>query len=1281
MTLPPIVSPSSSEKIYYSDGSPIKKKKTLSSIISGTPSPSLTTTTLISSSSDTSLTLYPSLSLSNQSSTSLVPYNSSTFSSPPSVFNQTEENINLVRTILQTERIRRIRWRLLREIYLITTTKDEYKSKNFEQLFDLFSVNKVNMSFFIMKFQNYYQYDNKLNMDIKLKKLFLTYTNSSTLLLGAKEPSTAIPSFINLPATSNSFSYTLTKLGTSSPSFLPSTSSLLKNLTNPYHAANQINTMTIFDKKILKMSNRIAKEGQDVDQAELNRTNFVLNLTNNTPIEDDMSSCNDKVNILYILISFKLLYSYKFTYNRALELFLVLFDYFSENISSSKLFDLKNSSNVHSKLMKNSLRIKHADEVLFLLLFIPCLHDNEVAEMKKLYQNLMDDIHQNSSTSGGPNNSISKAELSNLFSTKHSSTLEYWNCLLTLRLPKSDLLDRLNTNQIFHLDNFDRLIYNFKLNQAEEKYSYHLIYVTFKEWKLNTIFELEIKKFIWIKYSRKLVKLFHFWLKLTKVNKRKRFNNIISKKFNRMVILSHYFTRIKLYIKNNRKLQAILGPSEIYRVNKKKIDLFMNHMRNYLYFRELRYNFKVFVTNSKKLKFFTFIYQKFRFFFMRKSFFTWKLRIIQIKEYEEYEYQVNENQLALKRRLEEIEESSKFLAEYEKKKQEEIEEAKKLAEENRKKQVHENYLQKKNREKESDEKLLLQIQKEDRLNRIKNEMNILKYKFNKSFISFAENYLLKTREKVKKYIEDPANKEKVSIESSNLLTKFHENPSDHNRVKERVLKDYLNIFVLFLDHYLKIKFAYGIKKKKKKNRNLDNNDSNSNEFGETVLNSIILEKIKYNYYTKYFPTLYYSYDTNKKGYLNYSDLKQLIKDINAPFNPAQINKICVELDPYKVERIDYSTLVNSLDRLSPTKLEESSKSPYFFLPSNQFTMEELKRNKKNFPINFMFALGSPWKLYIDPKENVICYHNLDTNEKVLEYEMTKEHMESIFFSNLYGQNEEESLKYLRELRMTEWNKVIKNYMVNRIQVWYKRVKKRIEIKYKYNLLINVQKKNLDKILLKIKNYFLNLFSNNRIKKRFYKQLFFTYEKYYDPNTQTYYYYNHKSNISSYNFPLANYYPNFIRECEFAEWQPYIPEGADYYQYLEVARKRYLRLEEKKNNGEFGTINSPLILKEDDLKETPEEKKITISYYHKIAGTIYPGKPDGFPLCSTCCFEMAIRFCNECSSNFCFHCHKVYHSSPMGFLQATPPSLEDITSEGKIFIYFYFEIINLYLLIL
>jgi hypothetical protein len=64
----------------------------------------------------------------------------------------------------------------------------------------------------------------------------------------------------------------------------------------------------------------------------------------------------------------------------------------------------------------------------------------------------------------------------------------------------------------------------------------------------------------------------------------------------------------------------------------------------------------------------------------------------------------------------------------------------------------------------------------------------------------------------------------------------------------------------------------------------------------------------------------------------------------------------------------------------------------------------------------------------------------------------------------------------------------------------------------------------------------------------------------------------------------------------------------------------------------------------------------IHYWHVTARKDLPRKPDGLPVCSLCCRNLAVHSCNSCNgANFCWTCHRDTHASPLGFLQKTKAS--------------------------
>lgn len=44
--------------------------------------------------------------------------------------------------------------------------------------------------------------------------------------------------------------------------------------------------------------------------------------------------------------------------------------------------------------------------------------------------------------------------------------------------------------------------------------------------------------------------------------------------------------------------------------------------------------------------------------------------------------------------------------------------------------------------------------------------------------------------------------------------------------------------------------------------------------------------------------------------------------------------------------------------------------------------------------------GSPWKMYIDPAEDVLCYHNFQTGEKIFDYQMKDKKLREISIAGI-----------------------------------------------------------------------------------------------------------------------------------------------------------------------------------------------------------------------------------------------------------------------------------------
>lgn len=79
----------------------------------------------------------------------------------------------------------------------------------------------------------------------------------------------------------------------------------------------------------------------------------------------------------------------------------------------------------------------------------------------------------------------------------------------------------------------------------------------------------------------------------------------------------------------------------------------------------------------------------------------------------------------------------------------------------------------------------------------------------------------------------------------------------------------------------------------------------------------------------------------------------------------------------------------------------------------------------------MYNAGSPWKQYVDPIQDVICYHHIENNIKILEYDMTDSRLREIFRDNLYGVAAYEAKEAWKGRKAKDWDALMTQYYANR----------------------------------------------------------------------------------------------------------------------------------------------------------------------------------------------------------------------------------------------------------
>lgn len=406
------------------------------------------------------------------------------------------------------------------------------------------------------------------------------------------------------------------------------------------------------------------------------------------------------------------------------------------------------------------------------------------------------------------------------------------------------------------------------------------------------------------------------------------------------------------------------------------------------------------------------------------------------------------------------------------------------------------------------------------------------------------------------------------------------------------------------------------------------------------------------------------FDKGGKGYLNYGEFASLIRSLKTNLNESQISSV--------------------------TRLIDRDKDGFIDLQELQVCLEEV-----NHP--YMGAPGSPWKLYIDPLEDVICYHNFLTHEKILEYQMTDRILRQIVIANLYGEAEHIAQLELTLIKKDQWKLVLQDYMIRRLQSMFRRWKgRKYRDKVKWKLQQRVQKAMM-KSKLKVANFIACWFRGFKCRDLFRRQLLLTIERVWDVDSATEFYYNHATSQSSWD------QPGLLRRCKIEDltppciWVPLFDANEQHNSYVESVKGGWFTTEDETTTGKTVTFSNS---QQEQIQLEQEEQALTLiamgneneynnnndsesmalipavnceeqnqqlttwqpqsqqaeqasRYWHVTGKKEFPRKPDGYPPCCICRRLLAVHTCLDCQlyeCHFCFGCHRQTHGNPFGFLQ-------------------------------
>lgn len=155
----------------------------------------------------------------------------------------------------------------------------------------------------------------------------------------------------------------------------------------------------------------------------------------------------------------------------------------------------------------------------------------------------------------------------------------------------------------------------------------------------------------------------------------------------------------------------------------------------------------------------------------------------------------------------------------------------------------------------------------------------------------------------------------------------------------------------------------------------------------------------------------HQYDNNSRGYLSHEEFKRLIKDLPVDLSPEQVRQIIREIDADNDGYIDLAELENALEVV----------------------------HRYNGPA------ASPWRQYIDPAQDVMCYTNITTDESILEHRMTNRKLMEITRANYIAEAELAAIRKVRHDRAEAWEAEVSNDAAATIQRMYKRFQSRQEL--------------------------------------------------------------------------------------------------------------------------------------------------------------------------------------------------------------------------------------------
>ena len=237
--------------------------------------------------------------------------------------------------------------------------------------------------------------------------------------------------------------------------------------------------------------------------------------------------------------------------------------------------------------------------------------------------------------------------------------------------------------------------------------------------------------------------------------------------------------------------------------------------------------------------------------------------------------------------------------------------------------------------------------------------------------------------------------------------------------------------------------------------------------------------------------------------------------------------------------------------------------------------------------------------------------------------MVDEKLMEITHSNLYGAADTEAQETATKAQEEDWENTINGFMARRIQFMYRFWKTRKKRKQWAWKLKSRESNMKNKKAFFISSWLARHWIGYKVRTKFLKELYFTYEKMFVADTGKIFWYNHLLKTS--------------------HWErPYI-----LWRYGDV-----------KMPSDWIPIDVPTVPDEELAADPKKEQMYALHYWHVKGKRDIPRKPDGLPVCIQCQRNLATEHCIQCNYDYCLTCARQTHASPFGFKQNAVLKMEE-----------------------